>query len=527
MSLIAHVIGRRSRRPLSASIAVLLIAATSVSGQIPGHAYVPIEHWSTPYVEHLIRRGVIPDPSPMLRPWRAGDVAAALAAVRPGRATGYEKSLLKTLSKHYQADADTVTLWVQADAGVRSSSHARINSELRAAGSEQTFEQIGANGAIQYGSVGLVMHPVWDPNFNHDPDYGGRTVPIKIRYQEAYATIRSRYLAVDFGRLRRHWGPIGLPSLIVSSEPYAFDHLYFQAGIDRFTFQVNIAQLDDMANSGGEISRRFWITHRASARLAGFLDLGIWEASVVSGPGQTLEFWFINPTAVQFQGEDEQLKSTNALIGGDGELRLPAGFRMAGSLTLDDLQVVDSGSISEEPPSYAITGIMDWAYGPGTVSLAYTQVSNLSYRTHDLAEAFLTDQNLERGHRGVGLARNFTDYDQLTLKGGILAAPGLRLEPEITILRQGEGDLRDPFPPAEELPTTPTLFAGNVETTVRFALSGDFLHPKGIHASFSAGWHFINDLNHIEGASDNRFVGTLHVRYIFSGAWPLRPHGIR
>jgi len=531
MKLGHHKLGRRGRRRmrtcLATTIILLVVAVQASRAQLPGHAYIPLEDWSTPYLEYLVRRGIVPDPSPMLRPWRASDIGQALAAARTGAATGAELKMLKRLQRQYPAVSDTVSLWLRGDVGIRTSTHSRINSELREAGPGQTFEQIGAAGVLQAGPVAIAVNHLWDPNFNHDPDYGGRSVPIKIRYPQAYLSLRSRYVALDLGRLRRNWGPVGLPSLIVSSNPYPYDQLFIQAGLDRVGLQMTVAQLDDMVNSEGDLTRRFWVAHRVSAHISDRLNLAIWESSIIAQPGQTLELWFINPITVQFQGEDEQLKDTNAIIGGDGELRLSSNLRLAGSIKIDDIQIVDSGSLSDEPPSYALTGIVDWSYKSVTLSAAYTQVSNLSYRTHDRAEAFLSDQNLSRGRPGVGLARNFSDYDQLTLTSGFLAAPGMLLSPEVTILRQGEGDLRLPFPAVEDFPNTATLFQGQVETTFRAAVNGSYVHPSGIYASFSAGWHHIADLNHIEGQSDDKVVGTLYIRYIFNRAWPLKAAGFR
>ncbi len=44
-------------------------------------AYLPRDHWTTPYVEHLIAAGVIADPAPLTRPLREADVVRALRDV--------------------------------------------------------------------------------------------------------------------------------------------------------------------------------------------------------------------------------------------------------------------------------------------------------------------------------------------------------------------------------------------------------------------------------------------------------------
>src|SRR5258708_35883998 len=76
--------------------------------------------------------------------------------------------------------------------------------------------------------------------------------------------------------------------------------------------------------------------------------------------------------------------------------------------------------------------------------------------------------------RGVGLGRNFSDYDQLSLKASLVAGPGVLVSPEITVLRQGEGDFRKRFPPVAAYDTTPTLFDGVVERTLRLATALDW-----------------------------------------------------
>src|SRR5229473_2584281 len=61
-----------------------------------------------------------------------------------------------------------------------------------------------------------------------------------------------------------------------------------------------------------------------------------------------------------------------------------------------------------------------------------------------------------------------------TRRLSFLPIPGLLAQPELTLLRQGEGDPRLPLPPVSAYPTTPTLFQGVVEHMLRVALSGTY-----------------------------------------------------
>ncbi len=73
--------------------------------------------------------------------------------------------------------------------------------------------------------------------------------------------------------------------------------------------------------------------------------------------------------------------------------------------------------VDDEPPSFVLTGSISSFFGRTLGSLTYTMISKLT--------------------------------------------------PEGTLLRQGAGDFRQPFPPREENANTPTIVAGTVAKTLR------------------------------------------------------------
>ena len=69
--------------------------------------YVPAEGWVMPYVEHLIRTGVLDDPAPLSRPFRRADLLAALqgrgqaeAVADPGRVSQIIRILIDNALTH-------------------------------------------------------------------------------------------------------------------------------------------------------------------------------------------------------------------------------------------------------------------------------------------------------------------------------------------------------------------------------------------------------------------------------------------
>src|SRR5207244_12071661 len=77
----------------------------------------------------------------------------------------------------------------------------------------------------------------------------------------------------------------------------------------------------------------------------------------------------------------------------------------------------------------------------------YTRVTNLTYRNEDNFQTPI--------YFGLGTGRNFSDYDQATLRASFTAprSPSILLMPEVTLLRQGEGDPHLPHPPASASPS--------------------------------------------------------------------------
>src|SRR5206468_3241588 len=113
---------------------------------------------------------------------------------------------------------------------------------------------------------------------------------------------------------------------------------------------------------------------------------------------------------------------------------------------------------------------------------------------------------------GLGTGRNFSDYDQLTLRASLLTTPYALLTPEITLLRQGEGDLHLAHPPVAAYDSTPAFLAGMVERTLRLAVSGQ-VSAGAWSLSGEGGVHLVHNAGHVIGAQETRWVGRLGLTY--------------
>jgi hypothetical protein len=298
----------------------------------------------------------------------------------------------------------------------------------------------------------------------------------------------------------------------LSDNPYSLDHLALALGPPRVQVQAFAAQLDTRSDSTGALVNRYMTQHRLWIHPRGRWTLALSEASVISGVGRQLEPWYLNLATIGFFRQTETNTNANNFLGLDVERRgAPTVF---GQFLLDDIQVSRKTASDRKPTSYAFTlGAKGRLRSRAAAwTLFYTQVANLTYRNEDDLQIPL--------YHFLGTGRNFDDYDQLTATANWLPRVGLLLQPEVTVLRQGEGDPRLPHPLVPAYPTTATLFQGVVERTIRLALTARW-QDRDLSCSAAGGVHLIHNAGHVTGVSDTRWVGSIGLTYRLAWENPL------
>jgi len=372
----------------------------------------------------------------------------------------------------------------------------------------------GLDVELLLGHVVAVTHPEFDTRLKHDPDwFGKKDRAIAGRTAEAYVAGQWRLGEVFFGRLDRNWGPSGIQGLLLSDDPYGLDHLGVSVGTANFQLQAIATQLDDRTDSG-VVVHRYMAQHRLWLRPAKSLTLALWEGSVLSGRDRQFEPWYLNVMNLGYLEQVNGGGNVNSFAGLDVERH--GDVTVFGQFMLDDIQIDRTTPADQKPSSYGLTVGAKGGLGFSSLSwtLFYTRVTNLTYRNEDSLQVPL--------YHFLGTGRNFADYDQATLKVTLLPRPGLLVTPELTLLRQGEGDPRQPHPPVSAYPTTPTIFQGVVERTLRAALSGSYAPSDKLGVTFDAGVHHITNFQHVPGDTRTNFIGSVGVSFRFGweGAIP-------
>jgi len=461
--------------------------------------YLPLDDPRLPLLEHLIERGDIEDPSPMVRPFRRADALRVLEQADTAGAPRLVTALRAALTEVPGGQ----TWRLAGRAGAQAYSHAR-RDVLHPLGPDGVKPYADATGEAVFGPIALESRMAAEPRIVDDPEWPGRKdLQLAWRFPDAYLSAQFKYGSFFYGQMDRNWGPVGPPGIGVSNYAYPQVESSFRVGTRTLELEALARFLYDGQDSLGSVVHRYFFAHRLGVRLSDRLRLGLWETTVLSGVDRNFDGRYRNPlTLLLFANQYGLGSDGNVLLGLDAHWRFRGRATLEAQLGLDDLQYENTAGSSRYPNRWALTVA---GFGPlGRVlgwRAFYTQASSLAFRTQNPFENF-TDA-------GVGIGRNYDDMDQLTLTVSVPRGTRWMLVPELTLLRQGEGEINDPFPATpEEAGQIPQIFIGVVERTWRAAL--DLRGTQGpLDVHLNAGFHHVVNADHQEGRTVDRFEGRL------------------
>lgn len=493
--------------PMPAPNRVFLLA-TALAGVLAHAAgaqaspYIPLDDPHLPLLEHLIARGDVEDPSPMIRPLLRSAAAAVLAAAETATGHGSSANLIQRLRRAYEVGEGNV--WeLHGRVGAQAYTHSRREG-LHPAGPEGIRPYADVRGAAVFGNLALVTRPAVEPRLVDDPDWPGRReLTVAGRIADAYITAQFRYANLFYGQMDRNWGPVGLPGIPLSSHGYERQGLAIDIGNRTIRLSALATDLRDELDSLGQTVHRYYFVHRLNARLSRRLTIAPWEGVIVAGAGRSFETRYRNPLSFSYLANTLGLGDRgNVLLGADVHWQAFGRTTLQAQLAVDDFWTDDRQrnrdrwalTIGAEGP---FAGLAAWR-------ARYTQVSSLALRAFNRAENF-TDA-------GVGIGRNFSDQDQLSLWLTLPFRDRWLLSPELTLLRQGQGRINDPYPvpDANGVLSTPSLFIGVVERTWRAAV-GVTGRTGPLDVVADVGLHHVVNAGHQRGRTDDRLEGRIQM----------------
>jgi len=490
-------------------IAVAAIVLPSARAHAQASPNVPLDDPRLQLVEHLIARGTIADPSPMIRPFRRSDVLAALT-----RADTLTKSPDAALVRRLTAEFTDLpgSRWAaEARVGAQAYTHARRDPfRPEGKGSVQPYVDVRLEGI--FGPVVAVSRPAVETRLSDDPDWRGRTdLTVVGRMAEAYLGVQFKWGRFWFGQFDQNWGPVGYWGIPIS--PYAYSRTYFGLDVGSRTvrLQSQVGKLRDVVAADGTIIKRYHFDHRLGVRFSDRFHAALWETTVFSGEDRSLDGTFINPVGfLLLANQYGEGDAGNIMVGTDLTWRALHAATFQLQLALDDIQIENRSGGDRYPDRWALTLSAFGPIGPRLSWRAlYTQASTLAFRTTNPYENF-TDA-------GVGIGRGTADMDHLSVAVTLPLHARWAITPDLTVQRQGATRLTDPFPASgAEAGLVPQILSDPVETTFRagITMSGR-TGPLDLQAT--AGVHHRSNADNIEGESRTAFEGRLQATLALRG----------
>jgi hypothetical protein len=478
-------------------------------------AYVPLDDIAYTYVNALMARGMFRELSTLERPYTERALRTAIDSARtkePGRVTSsYLDALYKAVEKYAVRPGDSDTTSAQtfrARGTVDGYATAQTSGrrELMLSDQRRSFRPGGAIRVVMSGGPVVGFERVLiDSRLNSDPEFAGRKDrKLAARTEDGYVGGQWKYGELTFGRVGRNWGPPTLDGLMLGDYAYTYDHLYGSVGTDRIHWSTVIARLDNLVPATGPEVQRYFSIHRIAFSL-GSWDFAGSESYVYSGVGRGFEPTLANPFNVFALSWRNEQKDGNLGLGGEVAVRTARFGTLAGQFFIDDLQIDHTcNPACKQPSSYAVTLSAEGLplFGDQRWFGSYTRVSNLAYRNKNPNETY--------DIYGVGLARGFSDYDEVKAGFDLALVQRTPLRVYLAHRRQGEGDYRLPFPTPAEYATTPGMFSGVVMGVTRAGVSGAS-RWRDFEVSGDVGVNHNTNDQHVVGATHTGFEGRVKI----------------
>jgi hypothetical protein len=389
--------------------------------------FVGPDHSLTPIIEHLIARGVVDDPSPMVRPWGRARLVEAVEAARPrsGRDTVMVDGVRKALQARSRYSGESLgDRWsIQGSLGRSAWTHGR-RDPMQPEGREGGSLWGRVDAALTMGSLGVAASLEADGRLLEDPDWQGRPIArtkgMGFRYPSSYLSVGGDMTGFVLGTIDRHWGVQGAPGLALGVRAYPRPGWALSLGGRELQWSGVVYPLPPEEYGREPFLERTFAAHRIRWSPIPSLDLAVWETLLFARQGQSAaEVWERLAGMMTFATQFGRRADNNTILGVDIAWRPKRGLHMELQFAGDDIRAHPDrpGDVSRPDRWAWAAGLRGAGWGSSTWIFTYEQVTAQAYRTTNPAESFVAE--------GVGLVIPVPDYDRVTIGISVPATAGL------------------------------------------------------------------------------------------------------
>jgi hypothetical protein len=326
--------------------------------------------------------------------------------------------------------------------------------------------------------------------------------------EESYIAYGSSDMAwgAQFGRDRWHWGPGDEGSLILSRSAAPLTALAFRGRLAGLRLDGIVLNATVDAAAGEQLA-----AHRLEWQPRGDLRLGLTEAARYHASGWSplylvgvIPYTLVQRLQVQDEPDSTGALRNNVLFGLDAAWRVAPGTRLYGELAIDDLHAKTSdnpdkiawqigwdgaGMIGPQRLTWGAELTRVWRY-------VYTSYYGRTYEAQGMPIGFPTGPDSRR-------VRAHLDWD---------STPAWQWSARAAGTDQGEGTLADAYVPGSPRESG-SHFLGVVQHTREGEIGARWWPAGGVDFAASIGYRWIDDFQHVAGASHDGAYGHVEFRF--------------
>jgi hypothetical protein len=329
------------------------------------------------------------------------------------------------------------------------------------------FNRYQATGGVHFATpnVTLANRTRIDQDFKHDPNYAGDLSEAQDwlfgRVNDAYINLNYKGFELFYGRMHRNWGAINSPSLILSNNPYTYDHFLFSYRYKKLKISMIFARLEDLDSrtyvDPEEVisnARKYVVGHRLDIAFSEDFQMGFSEMATYGGKDRDIELAFFNPMNFYYGIQRNDNKQMNGFWAVDLFYKPLKQLILYGQLLIDDIIVNNEPGVDDRARFPDRLGVMfssrtgDMLLRGLNLDLTYTRIWNRTYQSK------FTWENYH--YRELGLGYPCASCEEVKFKFGYWGLFPLYLSNEFTWGNYGDVRLTDLFPlKKEDFPIEP------------------------------------------------------------------------
>jgi len=341
-----------------------------------------------------------------------------------------------------------------------------------------------------------------DRKYKYDPYYAGDLSEadhwIYGRVNDAYLTLDIKKYGFFIGKINRNWGPVGEKSLILSDNPYSFDHFMFTYTGKLMMLTTYFSQLDFIKGTEYHPSdstymnfpkvNRYLTGHRLDISISNNFQIGLTEMAIYGGENRDIELAYLNPMTFYYGVQRNDRKDMSGLWAMDIMYKPIKKVTLYGQFLIDDIIVNNDPGVDDRARYPDRLGLMISArsgdlFANGlNLNLTYIRIWNRTYQSLRNWECYQ--------YRGLGIGYPSASCEEYKFKLGLWKFFPMYLESEFEIGRYGDVNVSDIFPCViEKFPVNPTRY--HYSNSLKFIYNMTTSTTLGIDVTLKGGERYL------------------------------------